>query len=116
MAARKKAGGGPLGADVAVILEDIRSKFSVFGEALQGMQEHMEREFREVRRDLGEVRRDLALVQSATLTHSREIRALQQDVRELRGEVQGLRGDVQRVEAKVKDHGARLDKLEGAAE
>lgn len=116
MAARKKTSAAPQAAEVAVLLEDIRSKFGAFGEALQGMQEHMDREFREVRRELGEVRRDLGLVQSATLTHSREIRALQEDVRELRGEVQELRVDVRRIEGKVDDHGERLDKLEGAAE
>ena len=63
-------------------------------------------ELRTVKGDLALVKGDLALVKLAVTEHSREIK--------------DLRGDMRRIEVKldtaVAEHGARIDKLEGAAE
>jgi chromosome segregation ATPase len=87
-----------------VVLEQLRGEFKVFGEALDGLRQHMtdrfdavdrrfdavdrrfervEHELGEVKQDLGEVQRDLAevkvdlgLVKSAATTHSRELREI----------------------------------------
>ena len=85
----------------AVVVEQLRGEFKVFGEALGGLRQQMteeigglrqemtkrfdrvEHELGEVKRDLGEVKRDLdvvkvdlGLVKSAVMTHARELREI----------------------------------------
>ncbi len=107
MAGRKKASPVPApdGARAfAVVVEQLRGEFKVFGEALGGLRQEMndrfervEHELGEVKRDVGEVKRnlgevkrdvgevqrelgevkvDLALVKSAATTHTRELREI----------------------------------------
>ncbi len=97
----------------AVVVEQLRGDFKVFGEALEGQRQQMtdgfarvDRELGEVKRDLGEVQRelgevkvdlgevkvDLGLVKSAVTTHTgqlREIRSALGDKVE-RGEVEAI--------------------------
>src|ERR1017187_6126515 len=74
----------------AVVVEQLRGEFKVFGEALGGLRQQLTEGFDEVRgdvaelkhdmgevkRDLGEVKVDLSLVKSAATTHSRELREI----------------------------------------
>src|SRR5262245_47997711 len=87
--------------EFTVILEDLRSKFSVFGEALQGLREEMGRRFDEVDHRFERIERrldghdkrfddhdkrlvrvetGLELVKTAVLENTREIKALRVDV------------------------------------
>ena len=93
----------------AVVLEDLRGQFTVFGEALQGLREHMERRFDAVDkrfdavdkrfeladRRFDSVERQLGLLTDAVRTHSKALQA---------------------IETKLDGHEARVSKLEGAAE
>jgi hypothetical protein len=78
----------PTASQFTVVLEDVRAQFTVFGEALQGLREHMDRRFESVERQLG-------LLTDAVRTHSKEL---------------------QRIETKLDGHEKRISKLEGAAE
>ena len=85
----------------AVVVEQLRGEFKVFGEALGGLRQQMteeigglrqqmtdgfervdrelgdvKRDLAEVKRDLGEVKVDLGLVKSAVTTHTRELREI----------------------------------------
>src|ERR1700679_1708544 len=87
---RKKGGGaGPSAArQFSVVVEEIRSQFTVFGEALQGFREQVDRRFDRVDRELdgleGDVallkadvttlKTDMALVKTAVLGHNRELK------------------------------------------
>ncbi|MGO8996395.1 MAG: hypothetical protein ACLQVI_24030 [Polyangiaceae bacterium] len=103
------------------MIEEMRSQFKVFGEAVLGVRqdlagfreevtsrfERVDREMalgfarvdREMAEGLGRIDRDLELVKSAIVDHSRELRDLRGEVGELRGEVGELRGAVNKVEA-----------------
>ena len=100
MAGRKKVSPVPApdGARAfAVVVEQLRGEFKVFGVALGGLRQEMnerfervehelgevkrdlgevKRDVREVQRELGEVKVDLALVKSAATTHTRELREI----------------------------------------
>jgi hypothetical protein len=105
MAARKKEDAL---AGFTVVLEDIRSQFRVFGEALQGIRETMDARFGAVdcrfdavdrRFDAVEARADrtdgeLALVKVAVLENSRELKELRGAVSRLvgRDEVEAIVG------------------------
>lgn len=85
-----------------LVLEDLRSQFAVFGEALQGLREHMDRRLdavegrlEAVEGRLDAVEGELGLLKDAVRTHSRVL---------------------QRIETKVDQHETRISKLEGAAE
>jgi hypothetical protein len=104
-----------------VVIEEMRSQFKVFGEAVLGVRqdlagfreevtsrfERVDREMalgfarvdREMAEGFGRIDRDLELVKSAIVDHSRELRDLRGEVGELRGEVGELRGAVNKVEA-----------------
>jgi hypothetical protein len=78
----------------AVVVEQLRGEFKVFGEALGGLRQQMtgelgglrqqvtdgfervDRELGDVKRDLAEVKVDLGLVKSAVMTHTRELREI----------------------------------------
>jgi hypothetical protein len=96
MAARKKEDAL---AGFTVVLEDIRSQFRVFGEALQGIRETMDARFGAVDRrfDTVDARADrtdgeLALVKVAVLENNRELRELRGAVSRLvnRDEVEAI--------------------------
>jgi hypothetical protein len=78
----------PTASDSTVVLEDVRAQFTVFGERVQGLREHMDRRFESVERQLG-------LLTDAVRSHSKELH---------------------RIDAKLDDHRVRIRKLEGAAE
>jgi chromosome segregation ATPase len=96
------AKGDVVGGGFAVVLEDLRGQFDAFGEALQGLREHIDRRFdsvdqrfESVDRRFESVERQLGLLTDAVRTHSRDLR---------------------RIETGLDGHDARLGKLEGAAE
>ena len=76
----------------AVVVEQLRGEFRVFGEALGGLRQEMTDGFAEIKRDLGEVRVDLGLVKSAATTHSRELREIRSALgnKVERGEVEAI--------------------------
>jgi len=90
----------------AVVVEQLRGEFKVFGVALGGLREEMtelrqqvtdgfaavDRRFERVENELGEVRVDLALVKSAATTHSRELREIRSALgnKVERGEVEAI--------------------------
>ncbi len=104
----------------AVVVEQMRGDFKVFGEALGGLRqqvtqvteelgglrqhmndgfaavdrrfEQVDRRFERVEHDLGEMRIDLGLVKSAATTHSRELREIRAALgnKVERGEVEAI--------------------------
>ncbi len=77
MARKKALGAGHSERDVrsfAVVLEDIRAQFGVFGEALQGLREQMEARFEAVDRRFDRTDHELGLVKTAVLENSRQLR------------------------------------------
>lgn len=54
----------------APVLEDVRAQFKVFGEALQGQREHIDRRLESVERQLG-------LLTDAVRTHSKELQRVE---------------------------------------
>jgi hypothetical protein len=94
----------------AVVVEQLRGDFKVFGEALGGLRqqvteeigglrqqmtdgfERVDRELGELKRDLGEVKVDLGLVKSAVTTHTRELREIRSALgnKVERGEVEAI--------------------------
>jgi chromosome segregation ATPase len=63
-----------------VILEDLRSQFAVFGEALQGLREHIDTRFEQVDRrfeqvdaQFADIHRELGLVKAVALEHGRQL-------------------------------------------
>lgn len=93
----------------AVVLEDLRGQFTAFGEALQGLREHMDRRFESedrrfdsvdrrfefADRRFDSVERQLGLLTDAVRTHSKALQA---------------------IETKLEGHDDRFRKLERAAE
>lgn len=100
---------GAVDGSFAVVLEDIRGQFTVFGEALRGLREHMDRRFDAIDqrfesvdrrfeladRRFDSVERQLGLLTDAVRTHSKALQA---------------------IETKLDGHEDRVRKLEGAAE
>jgi hypothetical protein len=83
----------------AVVVEQLRGDFKVFGEALGGLRQQMndgfaavDRRFERVEHELGEMRVDLGLVKSAATTHSRELREIRAALgnKVERGEVEAI--------------------------
>ena len=119
MAAKKttkrssRASGAPPDAPFTVILEELRSQFRVFGEALQGMREHMDQRFEQVDqrfeqvnqrfeqvdRQLVTVNERLGRVENAVGTHSKELLRI-----------------ASKLDTTLLDHETRISKVEGAAE
>ncbi len=92
---RKERQSGNCGAEArgfAVVVEDLRAQFTVFGEAQQGLREEMCRRF-------DEVKSDLTRVKTAVLDTSRDVKDLHRAVEELdarkvdRAELGVLRGE-----------------------
>ena len=82
MADRKKNGDDN---GYAVLAEDLKSKFAVFGEAVQGarddvksLREHVDERFTRVDRDVG-------LVKAAVTEHSKELREIRATVTRIEG-------------------------------
>jgi chromosome segregation ATPase len=117
MAARKKPASKtptpPLDApSLVVILEDMRSQFTVFGEALQISREESARHFEQIdsrfeqidsrfdqidhRLDQHEAR--FATLERATLENGRDIRELRRDVSEVRRDLGAVCSTVDRIE------------------
>jgi hypothetical protein len=117
MAGRKKSSpvSPPDGARAfAVVVEQLRGEFKVFGEALGGLRQQVTEEigglrqqvteeigglrqemndrFDRVEHELGEVKVDLALVKSAVTTHTRELREIRSALgnKVERGEVEAI--------------------------
>jgi hypothetical protein len=70
-----------------VVLEDLRSQFTVFGEALQGTRQEMSRRFEHVQSELAVVKKDqdlmkadLQLVKSVVLEHGRDLKAMRASI------------------------------------
>jgi chromosome segregation ATPase len=96
----------------SVVVEELRSQFAVFGEALTALRdqvasgfaeterrfEQVDREIGHVSRELGQVNREVGLVKGAVLEHGREL--------------EDVRGAVARVEEKV-DRKVEREEVEG---
>ncbi len=61
---------------------------------------------REMKENFASVRRDIGLLQTATLENATGLKEVRDDVKRVEG----------KLDTPISDHGARLDKLEGAAE
>jgi hypothetical protein len=77
----------PAGAEFTVVLEDLRSQFRVFGEALQGLREEfterfdaVDQRFAGVDQRFDGVDREIGLVKATVLENGREIRELRAKV------------------------------------
>jgi len=95
----------------AVVVEQLRGEFKVFGEALGGLRQQMtdgfaavDRRFERVEHEIGEMRVDLGLVKSAATTHSRELREIR---RALGNKVE--RGEVETIVEHVVNQAAPTD-------
>jgi archaellum component FlaC len=101
MAGRKKASPVPPpdGARAfAVVVEQLRGDFKVFGEALGGLRQQMNDRFERVEHELGEVKRDLGGVKHDLGEVKRDLGAVKRDL----GEVKRDLGEVQRELGEVK--------------
>ena len=70
-----------------LVLEDIRSQFAVFGEALGGLRETMNRRF-------DKVENDIALLKVAVIQNSHDIKEIRQDITEIRQDIVEIRADI----------------------
>jgi methyl-accepting chemotaxis protein len=75
-----------------VVLEDLSTKFNVFGEALQGFRDEVAKQFEQVDDRFERVDRRFGQVELAVLENSRAIR-------EVRGELGEVRATVTRIES-----------------
>ena len=97
MAARKKKPSGLASAgahEFAVVIEEIRGQFKVFGEALHGFRdsvdqrferidqrfERIDQRFDQVDRRFDRVDQDIALLKSAVLEHGRELKEIRAEL------------------------------------
>jgi septal ring factor EnvC (AmiA/AmiB activator) len=88
-------------AGFVVVLEDIRSQFKVFGDALRSSREESARHFEQIdhRFDQVDHRLDQHDIRFATL--DREIREIRRDVGAVRGDLGAVRGDLDDVRSTV---------------
>jgi chromosome segregation ATPase len=112
----------------AVVVEQLRGEFKVFGEALGGLRQQMtdgfarvDRELGEIRRDVGEVKQDLAEVKRDVGEVKRELGEVKRDLGEVQrdlGEVKRELGDVKvdlgLVKSAVTTHTRELREIRGA--
>jgi hypothetical protein len=135
MAARRKVPRSePTGARAfAVVLEKVHADFQVFGEALTGLREHMDRRFdvvdrrfEQVDRRFDRVEHETELLKAAVLEHGRELkehgRELREHGRELKEHGRELKEhgrELKELRVAVTDLAARKvdrDEVEGIAE
>ncbi len=57
-----------------VVLEEMRGQFRVFGEALSGLREEMNRRFDRVEGDIGVMKTDVGLLKTAVVEHGRQLK------------------------------------------
>lgn len=131
MAARKrKTPHSPSAADFTIVLEDLRSQFKVFGEALETVREEMGQSvtglreeigtlrdevrsgFKEVDGRLGTLERDMLLVKTVVVEHSHDLKELRDTSLEHGRDLKELRTAVDRLTEKV-DH--KVDRAEVGA-
>jgi len=140
MAAKKttkrssRASGAPPDAPFTVILEELRSQFRVFGEALQGMREHMDQRFEQVDQRFEQVDQRFEQVDQRFEQVDQRFEQVNQrfeqvdrqlvTVNERLGRVENAVGthskELLRIASKLDttllDHETRISKVEGAAE
>jgi hypothetical protein len=88
--------------EFTVVVEEMRSQFKVFGEALQGMREQMAEGF-------DRVDRDMDLLKAAVLEHGRELGEIRRSVHRLEEKMDGKvdRDEVETIVARaVAERGA----------
>ena len=68
---------------LAVVVEEQRAQFKVFGEALQGLRDEMNGRFDGVDREIAFVKTDLSLVKTAVVETNRDMKELRRTVEEL---------------------------------
>jgi chromosome segregation ATPase len=112
----------------AVVVEQLRGEFKVFGEALGGLREEVgglrqqmtdgfarvDRELGEIRRDVGEVKQDLAEVQRDLGEVKRELGEVKRDVGEVKRELGDVKVDLGLVKSAVTTHTRELREIRGA--
>jgi chromosome segregation ATPase len=132
---KKKAGqpGPTITRQFSVLVEDLRSQFKVFGEALQGSREEvaagfqqvdrrlhvLERDVSVVKGDVSILKGDMALVKTAVLEHSRDLKELRatslehtRELKEVKSDLAEVRMAVDRLTVKVDQ---KVDRAEVAA-
>lgn len=92
-----------------LVLEDLRGQFKVFGEALEGLREHIDRRFEQVDKRFEQVDRRFELADKRFDSIERQLGLLTDAVRTHSKELQGI-------VTRLDDHDRRIGKLEGAAE
>ena len=100
----------------AVVLEDLRGQFTVFGEALQGLREHMERRFDAVDKRFDAVDKRFDAVDKRFELADRRFDSVERQLGLLTDAVRTHSKALQAIETKLDGHEARVSKLEGAAE
>ncbi|MBI5493596.1 MAG: hypothetical protein HY904_01135 [Deltaproteobacteria bacterium] len=90
---------------LAIILEDMRDQFRIFGEGLLGLRERMDARFDAVDARFDRMERRIAAVEAAITQHSAEIRELRAEVRLIRDELtrKADLDQLRRLEARVAD-------------
>jgi chromosome segregation ATPase len=125
MVARKKRPmkPDPMGAAFVVVLEDLSSKFNVFGEALQGFRDEVTQQFEQIDRRFEQVDRrfeqidsrfeqiDSRFEQADCRVGRLELAVLENSrgIREIRGELGDVRATVTRIESAL---AAKVDRQE----
>jgi hypothetical protein len=91
LAPRKKTSGGTSprtsAREFAVVLEDVRSQFKVFGEAFLGLRDQMTAGFEQVDRRFEQVDGEIGLLKAAVIEQSRELREIRVAVSRLEDKV-----------------------------
>jgi hypothetical protein len=110
--AQKRKAGTPRATSLArgfvVVLEDMRSQFKVFGEALQIVNEKVDRLDRHVTSGFERVDRELGLVKAVVLEHGRELRELKAVALDHGRELLDHGRELRELKAIVLDHGREL--------
>ncbi len=112
----------------AVVVEQLRGEFKVFGEALGGLRQQMtdgfervdreigevKRDLVEVKRDLVEVKRDLVEVKRDLVEVKRDLVEVNRDLVEVKRDLGEVKVDLGLVKAAVTTHTRELREIRGA--
>jgi hypothetical protein len=100
--AKRRQATGPGVREFTVVLEDLRSHFTVFGEALQGTRQEMSRRFEHVESELAVVKKDQELMKA--------------DLQLVKSDQELMKADLQLVKSAVLEHGRDLKAMRASIE
>jgi chromosome segregation ATPase len=94
-----------------VVLEDLRSQFRAFGEALQSQREHFDTRFSKLEAELGIVKSDVASLKSDVAVLKSDVAVLKSDVAVLKSDVALMKVAILENTRELADHGRQLREI-----